>query len=879
MKLTPNIPPRWADRLLEVFLPHELAEELQGDMHEQFEVQVEELGLTKARWQYVWEVLRFCRPYFLKRRLMAKADMINDYYFLINPVMLQNYLKIAFRNLMHAKSYVSINITGLAVGIAASTLIILWIQSELSYDRFYSKTERLYQVYNKDVFSGTPQVWDATPRLLAPTLKQNYAEVEEVARVRHTGLLLSVNDTKMNAEGAFVDPSFLSLFDFPLLSGNAQSVLAGNNGIVITEALAEKLFGTTHAIGKVIQIDNKDSFSVTGVLENLPNNSKFSNLSYLLPYNYFINLGWGSEAWESNNDYSYVLLRESADADAVNAKIKHVTAERLKGILDNVGNRQIFLHPANRWYLYSKQENGQLVDGNIVTVRLFGLIAFFILLIASVNFINLSTARSEKRAKEVGVRKVAGAQKISLILQFIGESVLLTFMAGIVALLLVLLSLPFFNQLTGKMLALDFTSAYFWLVAISVLLFTGILAGAYPAFFLANFQPSKVLKGALRSQRAAFTPRKVLVVVQFTFAIVLIIATLIINRQIDHAQSRDKGYDQNNLLFTYLSGDLATHYPAIQQELMHSGVAVSMSKSLGPLTYINTRQWGVAWPGSTTADKDIEFDKFGTDTDFLKTTGTSLIAGREIDVRKYPTDSTAILLNETAVKAMRLQNPIGTIVSFGKTNWHVVGVVKDFIFASPYEAVKPVIVEGPKEPNSLGWLSIRLSKSVPVSQQLATLEGIFAKYNPGYPFEYTFADESYKLKFANEQRTGTLTGLFTGLTIFIACLGLFGLAAYTAQQRTKEIGIRKVLGAPVISVVQLLTKDFIRLLLVAFLIGAPIGWYVMEQWLQDYNYRIVIGAGVFILTLLSSVFIVFVSVSFQAIKASLVNPVKSLKSE
>ncbi|MFD2521959.1 ABC transporter permease [Emticicia soli] len=874
-----NIPPRWADRLLEVFLPDDLAEELRGDIHEQFEMQVEEFGLTKARWLYIWEVLRFCRPYFLKRRLMAKADIMNDYYFLINPVMLQNYLKIAFRNLMRAKSYMAINIIGLAVGIAACTLIILWIQSELGYDRFYSKTNRLYEVYNKDIFSGTPQVWDAAPRLLAPTLKQNYPEVEEVARIRPTNLLLSTNNIKMNVEGGFVDPSFLTLFDFPLLSGNAQSVLVGNNGIVITEALAEKLFGTTHAIGKVIQIENKDAFSVTGILENLPNNSKFSNLSYLLPYNYFVNLGWGSEAWESNNDYSYVLLKESANADAVNAKIKQVTAEHLKGILDNVSNRQIFLHPADRWYLYSKQENGQLVDGNIVTVRLFGLIAFFILLIASVNFINLSTARSEKRAKEVGVRKVSGAQKISLILQFIGESVLLTFMAGIVALLLVLLSLPFFNQLTGKMLALDFTSAYFWLVAISVLLFTGILAGAYPAFFLANFQPSKVLKGALRSQRAAFTPRKVLVVVQFTFAIVLIIATLIINRQIDHAQSRDKGYDQNNLLFTYLSGDLINHYPAIQQELMQRGVAVSMSKSLGPLTYINTRQWGVAWPGSTTADKDIEFDKFGTDTDFLKTTGTSLIAGREIDVRKYPTDSTAILLNETAVKTMRLQNPVGTVVSFGKTNWHVVGVVKDFIFASPYEAIKPVIVEGPKEPNSLGWLSIRLSKNVPVSEHLAILEKIFAKYNPGYPFEYTFADESYKLKFVNEQRTGTLTGLFTGLTIFIACLGLFGLAAYTAQQRTKEIGIRKVLGAPVISVVQLLTKDFIRLLLVAFLIGAPIGWYVMEQWLQDYNYRIVIGAGVFIVTLLSSISIVFVSVSFQAIKAALVNPVKSLKSE
>jgi ABC-type antimicrobial peptide transport system permease subunit len=873
------IPPKWADKLLAVFLPENLAEELQGDMHEQFEMQAEELGLAKARWLYVWEVLRFCRPYFLKRRLSAQADNLNIIYSLINPIMLRNYVKIAFRNLMRAKSYMFINISGLAVGIAACTLIILWIQNELQYDRFYSKTDRLYQVYNKDIFSGTPQTWETTPRPLGPTLKQNYAEIEETSRFRSTGLTLTVGDTKMNASGAFVDPSFLNLFDFPLKSGNAQSVLAGNNGIVITESLAEKLFGTTLAVGKFVQVNNKESFSVTGVLEDLPDNSRFSNISYLLPYNYFVNLGWGSDAWESNNDYTYVLLKEHADEVAVNQKIKKVTAEHLKGIIDDVKNRQIYLHPASKWYLYSKQENGQLVEGRIVTVRLFGLIAIFILLIAAVNFINLSTARSEKRAKEVGVRKVAGAQKISLILQFIGESVLLTFFAGIVALLIVLLSLPMFNQLTGKTLSLNFTSAYFWLGAFSVLIFTGVLAGSYPAFFLANFQPSKVLKGMFRSQRAAFTPRKILVVMQFTFAIVLIVSTLIISRQIDYAQNRDKGFNQNHLLFTDLPGDLVSHYEPLQQELLESGAVVSIGKSLGPISSINLRQWGVTWPGSTQSDKDLEFDRFGTDANFLKTTGTTLIMGREIDVHKYPTDSMAVMLNETAVKTMHLKNPVGTTIKFGNAEWHIVGVVKDFIYGSPFDRINPALIEGPGGPIGLGWISMRLNPTKPMADNLATLEKVFSKYNPAYPFEYLFADESYKAKFENEQRTGTLTSLFTGLTIFIACLGLFGLAAYTAQQRTKEIGIRKALGAPVFSVVQLLTKDFIRLLLIAFAIGAPIGWYIMEQWLKDYNYRIAVGVGVFIVTLLSAIFIVLVSVSFQAIKAALINPVKSLRSE
>ncbi|MBA4849336.1 ABC transporter permease [Emticicia sp. BO119] len=848
-------------------------------MHEQFEIQVEEMGKTKARLLYGWEALKFCRPYFLKRRLSARADDLNNIYSLINPIMLSNYLKIAFRNLMRAKSYMFINISGLAVSLAACTLIILWIQDELQYDRFYSKTDRLYQVYNKDIFSGTPQTWDTTPRPLGPALKQDYAEIEETSRFRSTGLTLNVGDTKMNANGAFVDPSFLNLFDFSLISGNAQSVLAGNNGIVITEALAEKLFGTTLAVGKVVQINNKESFSVTGVLENLPRNSKFNYISYLLPYNYFVNLGWGSDAWESNNDYTYVLLKAHADETAVNQKIKSVTANHLQGIIEDVKNRQIYLHPASKWYLYSKQENGQLVEGRIVTVRLFGLIALFILLIAAVNFINLSTARSEKRAKEVGVRKVAGAQKLSLVLQFIGESVLLTFFAGIVAMLIVLLSLPMFNQLTGKTLSMNFTSLNFWLSALSVLLFTGLLAGAYPAFFLANFQPSKVLKGAVRSQRAAFTPRKILVVVQFTFAIVLIVSTLIISRQIDYAQNRDKGFNQNNLLFTDLPGDLASHFNALHQELMESGAVVSMSKSLGPISNINLRQWGVTWPGSTQSDKDIEFDRFGTDASFLKTTGTTLLAGREIDVRKYPTDSTAVMLNETAVKTMRLKNPVGTTIKFGNAEWHIVGVVKDFIYASPFDRINPALIEGPGGPISLGWISIRLNTTRPMADNLAILERVFTKYNPAYLFEYLFADESYKAKFADEQRTGTLTGLFTGLTIFIACLGLFGLAAYTAQQRTKEIGIRKVLGAPVLSVVQLLTKDFIRLLLIAFIIGAPIGWYIMEQWLQDYNYRIIIGIGIFIITLVSAILIVLISVSFQAIKAALINPVKSLKSE
>ncbi|CCG98220.1 Macrolide export ATP-binding/permease protein macB [Fibrella aestuarina BUZ 2] len=793
--------------------------------------------------------------------------------------MLRNYLAITIRTLLRAKGYAFLNMAGLAVGMAASALIVLWIQSELTYDRFYQKTERLYQVYNRDVINGEAQAWETTPRPLAPTLKQNYPDIEEAARYRPITLLLAAGDKSLNVDGAFVDPSFLNLFDVSFRAGNPAKALAGRSGIVLTQALAQKLFGTADAVGKLVQIDHKDSFSVTGVLDGLPDNSRFSGLAYLLPYDYFVSLGWGSDEWVSNNDYTFVTLKSKADPAAVGAKIRDVTAAQLKSVLDDASHRQLFLHPADKWHLYARQEKGQLIAGKLVAVRLFGLVALFILLIAAVNFINLSTARSEKRAKEVGIRKVAGAKKTSLVIQFIGESVVLAFLAGLLALLLLGICLPAFNTLTGKSLSLHIDSAGFWLVAIGFMLFTGLLAGSYPAFFLAGFQPIQVMKGTYRPAKGVFSPRKGLVVTQFTFAIVLIMATLVIQQQIRHAQRRDSGYNPSNLLFTYLSGDLQRHYGTFQQDLIRSGAAVSVTKSMGPMTEINTRQWGLAWPGSTKADKDIEFDRFGADADFLKTTGATLHSGREIDIRTYPTDSTAVLLNETAVKTMRLGNPIGASIRFMSRDWHVVGVVKDFIFASPYEPVKPVIVAGPGGPLSLDWSSIRLNPANPTATNLALVDAIVKKHNPGYPFEYAFADEAYKAKFADEQRVGSLTGLFSGLTVFIACLGLFGLAAFTAQQRTKEIGVRKVLGATVGSVIQLLTKEFVQLMGLAFLIGAPIGWYAMERWLQDYQYRITIGVGVFALTLLIALVIVLLTVSFQSIRAALMNPVKSLRSE
>ncbi len=532
-----------------------------------------------------------------------------------------------------------------------------------------------------------------------------------------------------------------------------------------------------------------------------------------------------------------------------------------------------------RLHLYSRNDNGKLAGGQIETVKLFAIIAAFILLIACINFMNLSTARSEKRAKEVGIRKVAGAYRKNLIAQFIGESIILSFIAFIVAIFLVQLSLQGFSQLTGKELFVEYNNPFFWLFALAFVLFTGFIAGSYPAFYLSSFTPVKVLKGTFKKTNALVTPRKVLVVLQFTFAIILIISTIIVQHQIKYAQNRDAGYNRNNLIYVFSQGDVSKNYKLIKQDLLSTGTAISITNSANPITRKWSDGWGYSWQGSTEADKKLDFTRLGSDADFVKTIGVKLLEGRDIDVYNYPTDTTAILLNESAVKAMRLKNPIGKILRSDDDNdLHVVGIVKDFIIESPFEKiVKPVMIAGPTQ--FFGIIHIRFNPARNTADNLARAESIFKKYNPQYPFEYAFADESYAMKFKEQQQTGKLAALFAGLTIFISCLGLFGLASYMAESRIKEIGVRKVLGASVAGITSLLATDFLKLILVAFLIASPVAWYAMHIWLLSYTYRIGVEWWVFATAGLLSLFIAFATVSYKAIKAAVANPVKSLRTE
>ncbi|MDN3655941.1 ABC transporter permease [Ferruginibacter paludis] len=787
--------------------------------------------------------------------------------------MLKNYFKVAWRNLGRNKGFSFINILGLAIGMASAILIFLWIDNELSYDRFHAKKDRLYVANNRDKFNGEVWAWGTTSKPLGPALKQGYPEVEDAVRVRNADFLLTLGEKHLNVSGIFSDTGFLHMFSFPLIKGNPDA-LKGNYNIVLTQKLAKKLFGDEEAMGKSIRVDSTDYFTVAGILKDLPNNTSF-NFEYIIPWPYLSKIGGDDSSWTNNGIRTFVSLKPHATQAAFDAKIRNITIDHTKST--EKSTTQVFTQLFSDSWLYSRSENGRYVGGRIERVRLFSIIAVFILLIACINFMNLSTARSEKRAREVGVRKAVGANKSSLIGQFIGESILLSFFAGIIAIVIVQLTLGSFNKLVDKQLFIDFLNPWYWLLAISFILITGLLAGSYPAFCLSAYQPVKVLKGTFKAENALVTPRKILVVLQFTFAIALIICTIIVRNQIRYAQQRDSGYSRSNLVYTSLQGEADKNYNLIKTELLSTGAAVAVTKSMSPITQHYSDGWGFKWPGSNEEDEKTDFIRMSSDADFVKTMGVQLVQGRDIDVNSNVADSTAMLLNETAVKIMRLKDPLGQIIRADGQEWHIVGVLKDFIYQSPYEKISQLVVMGPK--SWFNTIHVKLNPAKPVTEDIALMENTFKKYNTQYPFEYKFVDDSYAKKFDDEKRIGMLAALFAGLTIFISCLGLFGLATYMAENRIKEIGVRKALGASVSNITTLLSKDFLRLVIISFVIASPIAWWAMTKWLKAFTYHISVEWWVFVATGLLSVFIALSTVSYQAIRAALVNPVKSLRSE
>lgn len=786
--------------------------------------------------------------------------------------MFKNHLKIAWRNLIRNKSFSLLNIVGLSIGLAVTALILIWINFETGVDQFHNKKDRIYEVYNQYPVDGEIWTWNSTPKIMAPTIKKDYPEVESVSRYNYDDtFLFSVDDKRMKSTGTIVDPEFLNIFSFPLLEGSVETVLEGVNSIVITETFAKKLFGDEPAVGKIVKVDNADAFKVTGILKDLPNNTGF-NFEFLIPWTYAQQKGWNDKHWGNNSIATYVLLKEGTDYSVFSKKIKNLRERYDKDSPDMV----TYFYPWSRYWLYSEFEDGKEVGGRIITIRMFGIIAAIILLIACINFMNLSTARSEKRAKEVGIRKVVGARKMSLVTQFLGESILISFIAAGIALVMLLLVLPSFGELVQRPLVLNITNEWFWISGFTVVVFTGVLAGSYPALYLSGFKPSTVLKGTFKKLSAPVTPRKVMVVLQFSAAIILITASIIVTQQLQKVQNRQSGYSKANLIYSHIEGDLGKNYTLIKNELLTSGTAESVTKTSSPITEGWSNSWGFEWKGKE-EDNKTTIQRLNADDAIAKTMGMEIIAGRDFNLSKYPTDSTAAIINESAVKLMNFEEPIGQIIKDNGIDWHVVGVVKDFILDSPFQKIDPMVVEGAMFGHNI--IHIKFNKTVPISESIAKTEAIFRNYNPEYPFNYEFVDQEYAKKFNNEQRTGQLVGLFTLLTIFISCLGLFGLASYMAENRIKEIGIRKVLGASVSSITTLLSKDFLKLVLISIILAVPISWYFMSKWLEDFTYRITISWWTFALAGFLALGIALLTVSYQAIKAAIANPVKSLRTE
>ena len=782
--------------------------------------------------------------------------------------MLANYFKIAWRSLFKNKLHSLINISGLALGMAAAVILLLNIRYGLSVDQFHEKKAQLFEAYNKGMANGELSVGNGTSSLLGPAL-HSYPEIKSVARVTGSAMLFRYADKKIEAGGFFTDPAFLSMFSFPLTEGSIESALKDPNDIVVTRRLAIKLFGSQDPTGKIITTPTGDNFTVTGVLQDPPVNSQFK-FEYLLPYSYLHDPG----AWNNWNTNTWVELKPDANVDAVNQKIAGIIARNFPAER-SASKSTIFLYPLTKVYLYGRFENGQPAGGNIDSLRLMGGLAAILLLIACINFMNLSTARSEKRGKEVGVRKVVGATRHSLIFQFIGESILMTALAGLIAFTLVQIAIPYFDTLTETQLVVPWSSPAFWCAAGVFILFTGVLAGSYPAFYLSSFKPVRVLKGVLKNGNALVTPRKILVVVQFVFSICLINLIVIYQKQIRYELDREVGFSKDNLVFHPMTDDLRRNYSALKNELLSTGTALSVAESNTPVTRNAGEESGLKWAGM---DPKINpwFILMMENGDFIRTSGLTLVAGRDIDLEKYPGDTLSCVINETSVKVLGFKNPLGQIIRDVDERWKIVGVVKDFLVGDPNQASEPVLIKGAV---NTGYISIRIASSRPFVENARQAEAIIKKYNPNYITALRFADLDYAAKFQEARNVVMLIDTFAFIAIFVACMGLLGLAAYMAENRTREIGIRKVLGSGVAAIVSLLAREFVRLILVSIVIASPLAWLFMQFFLQHFTYRTPLNAWVLVISAASALLLALATIAFQLIRAAMANPVKSLRAE
>lgn len=784
--------------------------------------------------------------------------------------MLKHYVKIAFRNIGRNSTFSFLNIFGLALGTACAILIFLWAEDEISYDSFNQKANVLYQVYQNQTSEGKTFTINATPGPLAKGMKEEIPGIKNTCRTTWSqALTFSTGDKKMEQQGLYADAAIFKMFTLPFVEGNPNEVFSQTHSLVLTQGTARRLFGATaNCVGKSVKAGEAD-FIVTGVIKDLPENSTLQ-FDWLAPFAlHFQNNQW-LDHWEYNGVQTFVELSEGANPAATNQRLSGYTMQKTT---KRIGKP--FLLSMNDWRLRSSFEDGKPAGGRIQYVKLFSIIACIILLIACINFMNLATARSARRAKEVGIRKAVGAEKSGLISQFMLETVLMSLAALLIAVLFVSALLPLFNTLVQKHLALHLLKPEHLFSLLGIAVGCGVLAGSYPSFYLSSFNPVLALKGVKTKDGGALFVRKGLVIVQFAASVIFIVGTIVVFQQIRHVKNRPLGYDKNNLLQVALTEGMKKNYAALRQDLLARGGVSGTAQSMLNVLFMGSTTSDFSWQ-SKSPNEQVILTQNWVDDGYIPTTGMQIRQGRNF----YPNakqDSLSVIVNESLARLIDQNgNAVGKILTRGKKAFTVVGITADVIYGNLYSSGSPMIFLC--YPEIYNYLYLRLP-SAGLEQSVANVQAIVKKYNPDYSGDYSFVDTEFNQLFESEMLTGKLSRIFAVIAIVISCLGLLGMAAYAAETRTKEIGIRKVLGATAFTIVSMLSKDLLRLVLAASIVAGPVGWWIMNKWLQDYAYRITLTWTVFPLAGLAVLTIAFATISFQAIKAALANPVKSLKTE
>ena len=793
--------------------------------------------------------------------------------------MLKSYFKIAWRNLLKDRQFTFLNIMGLSIGLACAFMIYLWVSDERSIDIFHEKDNRLFQVLANHKEAGNIRTIIETPAPLAEAMAKELPEVELAVSTYSTDFggntTLSVGDRNINATGLYSTKDFFNVFSYQLTQGDKNKVLTNKNSIVLSRALAMKLFNTTENItGKTIEWQHEKQFIISGVFENAPANSSVQ-FDFLVSMELLLEISPHLKDWGNSDPATYIVLKENTNKEQFNQKVSGFIKSKIDG-----SNTSLIIRPYSDGYLYAKYENGVQAGGRIAYVKMFSIIAIFILIIACINFMNLSTAKASRRLKEIGIKKCVGASRSTLILQYLGESVLMTFFSMLFALLIVSIFLPAFNQITGKRIEFSFTIAHY-LFILGITLITGLVAGSYPALYLSGFKPVAILKGKLKTSGGEVWIRKGLVTFQFVLSAVFITAVLVVYKQVSFIQTRNMGYNKDNVVSIEMEGGLTDIESIVKNTQTYlsevkTTPGVMMASSMDHASIVGDfgSTSGLDWEGKDPKDV-INFGNIGVSYDLIETMNIQMAEGRSFS-KAISSDSNEIILNEAAINAMKIKNPVGKTIKMWGKDRKIVGVAKNFHFESVHENIKPFAMR--LEP----LYTNRIVAKIKAGSETATLDRlrrIYKKINPDFSFNYKFMDQDYQRLYIGERRVATLSKYFAGLAIIISCLGLFGLAAFTAQRRQKEIGIRKVVGASATDVAAMLSKDFLKLVLLAILIAFPIAWWTMNQWLSDFAYRVDIGAGVFLIAGGSIILITLLTISFQSIKAAIANPVKSLRTE